>query len=157
MTGTIDLAFPRNPEETVWQVVDWKIHVPAGGPGRAQYDAQLRLYAKAVLAGISPCERVETALVGPHAELPVPEPEDRCMELVLDAMKPLLAALLQGGAPPPEVGLVLGDDLEAELVWEQQRVAVLDGPAEDVDGWVVFGSEVQAETVLEALGARDPA
>lgn len=152
VTGTIDLAFPLNDLETEWQVVDWKIHVPPGGPAREQYDAQLALYAKAVLAGVSPCERVRTALVGPHAELPPAAPEDDSLELVLDSMRPMLAALLAAGAPAPEVGVVIGEDLEAELVWEAQRVAVLDGPAEAVAGWTVFGGDVGAEAVLGALG-----
>ena len=151
VTGTIDLAFPLDDAETEWQVVDWKIHVPQSGPAREQYDAQLALYAKAVLAGVSPCERVTTALVGPHAELPPAEPEDDSLELVLDSMRPLLAALLKAGAPAPEVGVVIGDDLEAELVWEAQAVAVLDGPAEEIRGWTVFGGDVGVEAVLEAL------
>ena len=62
-----------------------------------------------------------------------------------------MAALLKAGAPAPEVGVVIGDDLEAELVWEAQAVAVLDGPAEEIRGWTVFGGDVGVEAVLEAL------
>ena len=155
VTGTIDLAFPLDEGETRWQVVDWKIHVPSSGPSRSQYDGQLALYAKAVLAAVSPCTHVETALVGPHTQIPAPAPADESLELVLDSMRHLLKALLSAGATAPEVGVVIDGGPEAELLWEQARVAVLDGPAEEVEGWTVFGSDVKPAEVLGALGVLD--
>jgi len=154
VTGTIDLAFPLDEAETRWQVVDWKIHVPSSGRGRTQYEAQLQLYAKAVLAGVSPCEAVDTLLVGPHQELPPAPPADDALDLVLDAMRPLLEAILAGGASAPEVGVDISEEIEGELVWEEARVSVLDGPAEEVDGWTVFGSDATAAEVLAALGVE---
>lgn len=153
VTGTIDLAFPLDDAETRWQVVDWKLHVPESGAARDRYDEQLRMYARAVLAGVSPCEQVETALVGPFAELPPPQDTADSLELVLDAMRPLLRAILAAGAPEPAIGVVLADsDVEGELVWEDKRVAVLDGPAEAVEGWTVFGSGVDADEVVRRVG-----
>jgi ATP-dependent helicase/nuclease subunit A len=165
LTGIIDLAFPLDEAQTHWMVIDWKSTLPPQGhPARGVYQRQLELYAQALIATVAPCERVTTALVGPHPELgqdALPE-----LDLVFEELGPVVQRLLDAGAPPPVTGLALGEPVvgEAELAWPELQVClVVDHEDQDVAGvralgWTVVsadsgqvGWELQAGARLQAL------
>ena len=146
VSGRIDLAFPIDAFRTHWVVVDWKSDLPPPGtPAWRNYERQLGWYAKALLATVSPCERVETILVGPHPELGVPEPVDVALDLVAPELVDGLRRLLEAGAAVPNVGVDHEEPIVAtsELSWDGAKVALCVGqPSEDVQalrrlGWRV--------------------
>lgn len=146
VSGRIDLAFPTDASRRTWVVVDWKSDLPAAGTsGARNYERQLGWYAKAVLRTVSPCEEVETVLVGPHPELGPPPSPAHVLAEVLPELAPGLATLLDRGIPTPRVGAELGEPVvaRAELAWDEHRVALCVGqPEAEVEalrgmGWAV--------------------
>ncbi|MEM1414823.1 MAG: UvrD-helicase domain-containing protein [Myxococcota bacterium] len=166
ITGTIDLCFPRDEARERWVVVDWKSDLPAAGTTlRRQYEAQLELYAKALLATVAPCASVETVLVGPHPEL-APEPAEEALANVLPEHRRLLQELLDAGAPVPRVGAEVGEPIvaELELAWDEAKVG-LGVDLEDAErdavtqlGWrvVAANDENARQAVASALGLALP-
>ncbi len=159
VSGRVDLAFPTDPSRTHWVVVDWKSDLPPRGtPAWRNYERQLGWYAKALLKTISPCEHVETVLVGPHPELGEPDPVDAALEWVRPELVEVLQALLQAGASVPDIGADVGEPVvaTAELAWEDQKVALCIGePEEDVTalrrlGWTVVALEAEGVTWASA-------
>lgn len=163
VSGRIDLAFPTNASRTHWVVVDWKSDLPAKDtPAWRNYERQLGWYAKALLKTVSPCEHVETVLVGPHPELGEPEPDQAALAFVMPELVDGLQRLLDAGAPIPAVGADIGEPVVAtpELAWEEARVALCVGePDEDVAalkrlGWKVVAVEPEGVTwASEAMDA----
>ncbi len=164
VSGRIDLAFPTDASRTRWIVVDWKSDLPARDtPAWRNYQRQLQLYAKALLATVSPCEHVETILVGPHADLGAADHADEAVAEVLPELADGLRALLEAGAPVPRVGGDAGDPVVAfaELAWDEAKVALCVGqPEEEVaalraQGWSVASAQPEgvswAEEALDAL------
>lgn len=162
VSGRIDLCFPTDGSRRSWVVADWKSDLPPrDSPGWRNYQRQLAWYAKALLATVSPCETVETVLVGPYPELdragdghadgqPMDADSDgitatRALAEVHPELAPGLQALLDGGVAAPRVGADVGDPTAAvaELAWDAARVALcLASPAHEVaalraQGWTV--------------------
>lgn len=162
VSGTIDLCFPANAERTRWVVVDWKSDVPpVDTPAHRNYERQLALYAKALLATVAPCEHVETLLVGPYPELGVPDPAEHAVAMVVGPLKAGLQGLLASGVPVPQVGLDIGEGMViSELAWGDRRLAVLlDPPVADVDelqreAWTVLAVDTSVLTWSEGLIER---
>jgi len=158
VSGRIDLAFPTDESRARWVVVDWKSDLPARGtPAWRNYQRQLSWYAKALLATVSPCEEVETVLVGPYPVLgDGPGPAERVGQ-VLPELAPGLTALLDRGLPVPRVGADVGEPIVAlaELAFDEARVALCVGqPEEDVadlrrQGWKVVAVEPEGLTWSE--------
>lgn len=125
--GVIDLCFPEDMERKSWVVVDWKSDLPpVGHPVRAKYEAQVAIYARAVLATISPCEKVRAVLVGPHAELPSEPEEETVVSDVHPELRAGLQALLTAGAKVPRVGVDVGVPVIAnlEVAWEDDKAGL---------------------------------
>ncbi|MCA9572162.1 MAG: PD-(D/E)XK nuclease family protein, partial [Myxococcales bacterium] len=123
--GIIDCCFPTDERRTDWVVVDWKSDLPPpGSPARANYERQVQVYARALLATVTPCERVEALLVGPHDELGTPSAAEQALEVVDSRLRPVLDALLAEGVAVPEVGVEWEGGL-VELRWTDPELAVL--------------------------------
>jgi ATP-dependent helicase/nuclease subunit A len=131
--GVIDCCFPVDAERKRWVVVDWKSDLPApGSAAHKNYERQISLYARAVLATVTPCEHVETLLVGPHPELGLPEPEDIALDAVEEELRPVLERLIARGVAAPVVGTEL-EGIPVELLWEDKGlVLVLDADTDSV-------------------------
>jgi ATP-dependent exoDNAse (exonuclease V) beta subunit len=150
VSGRIDLAFPTDASRRRWVVVDWKSDLPARGTAAwRNYERQLGWYAKALLQTVSPCEEVETVLVGPHPSLgDGPSAAERVAQ-VLPELAPALAALLDEGVEVPRVGADVGEPIVAlaELAFDAAKVALcIDPPDDDVadlrsQGWTVVVSD----------------
>ena len=160
VSGTIDLCFPTDASQSTWVVVDWKSDLPPEGTaGRRNYERQLAVYAKALIATIAPCTHVETLLVGPYPELGGPGARDIALAEVAPALRSGLAGLLDRGVPVPLVGLDLEGGAIGELVWETEMAAVLvDAEPGDVAalrraGWRVHAADAQELTWAEAAVA----
>ena len=142
VAGTIDLCFPLDAQRRRWAVFDWKSTAPPpGSPQRARYEAQLAQYAKALLKNVGDIVVEVAEIVGPHHELgPVTTIDEQLAE-VPERWRAAVTAVVARGAPLPDVGVDLEEDLAAvaELAWLEQKVAV--------------GIEVDA-TILVALQAR---
>lgn len=158
VNGVIDLCFPVDPERQKWVVVDWKTDRPKpGSPGERSYEAQIALYARALIETRvgRRIEDIRTVLVGP-----VDAPDAfALLELVDPAVREDLEAAMAEGAPPPDlVGAEAGEG-QAELVWEDVRVALLlgeqTGAREELEreGFQVFHAP-EAGPAPEALWAR---
>ncbi len=150
VSGRIDLAFPVDARRTHWVVVDWKSDLPVQGTrGWRKYQRQLGWYAQALLKTVSPCEHVETVLVGPHPAL---GPGATAVDVLVEVHPELAAGLrqmLHVGLPLPRVGADVGEPIVAvaELAWDAERVALCVGiPQPDVaslraQGWRVVACD----------------
>lgn len=162
ISGTIDLCFPLDESRREWAVFDWKSRVPAkDDPLRDRYEAQLRRYGEAVIAGMEGVKVTRLEIVGPYPELGVQaEPDDVLVDVRGD-LRDALAALMQRGAPMPGVY----DDVvnaanepiaSPDLSWAHVKLAVVVDAAPDVVaalnaiGWTVHGA--LDETVAQLLG-----
>lgn len=162
VSGTIDLCFPLDPERRRWMVVDWKSDVPPrDSPAYRNYQRQLGLYMKALLATVGPCTDVEPRLVGPYAELGGATAAEHALEQVTSALKAPLEALFAEGVPIPSVGVDVGGDMVlCELAWMDTKVAVvLDPDQQEVDslereGWMVLAVDTGDLTWVEQLVTR---
>ena len=139
VAGTIDLCFPVDVARTRWVVIDWKSKVPGVGTAlRAKYEAQLDLYARALLHtmdSVGSIADVQTAIVGPYPELQAVvaaagEHDDAAAELLVDApanLRPMLTQLIELGHELPELDSDLDDDLPAvgDVVFRAARVALV--------------------------------
>lgn len=154
VSGRIDLAFPTDASRRHWVVVDWKSDLPAHDtPGWRNYERQLGWYAKALLKTVSPCEEVETVLVGPHAALPEAIDAADLLADALDELVPGLVALLDAARraghplPIPSVGADVGEPIvaQAEVAWSERRVALCVGrPRDEVEALRAQGWQVVA-------------
>jgi ATP-dependent helicase/nuclease subunit A len=123
--GVIDACWPLNPERTRWRVVDWKGDLPPVGTAlRRAYERQLGIYARALLATVSPCLDVERTLVGPHPEIVEESPEESVLAATHPALRPGLVHLLGEGYPLPLAQTEVQPGRSAALVWNHTRVAV---------------------------------
>ncbi len=169
VTGVIDLCFPEDEARTRWVVVDYKSDLPAqGSPLRARYEAQLRIYAEALLSTVAACEHVEAVLVGPHEALPARSSRELVSEEVDPALRAGVSRLLAAGATLPRVGADVGEPVIAslELAWIDEKVGLgldlleTERAALAVAGWTMTEADTaevgwarKAEAALrEALG-----
>jgi len=157
VTGVIDLCFPEDASRTRWVVVDFKSDLPAeGSPLRARYEAQLRLYAQALLSTVAACEHVETVLVGPHEALPS-SPRASVNDEVAPELRGAVSRLLSVGARLPRVGADVGEPILAnlELAWDEARVGLgLDLLDEERAALTAAGWTVHHADTAEAGWAR---
>jgi ATP-dependent helicase/nuclease subunit A len=168
VTGVIDLCFPEDASRKCWVVVDWKSDSPAlGHPQRAKYEAQLALYARALIATVAPCESVRPVLAGPFPVLsedadPAEEARAAVVAAAAAAVRPMLEQLLEAGAPLPAVGADVGEPVitELELAWESEKVGLaLDRAPDDEaalrgEGWnLVSASHADAASIERAGSA----
>lgn len=141
VAGTIDLCFPVDVARTRWVVIDWKSKVP--GPGtalRAKYEAQLMLYARALLHtmdSVGSIDDVQTAIVGPYPELQAVaaaagevDGASAVDEVLLDApatLRPFLTQLLDSGHDVPELDADLDEALPGvgDVVFRSRKVALV--------------------------------
>jgi ATP-dependent helicase/nuclease subunit A len=168
VAGVIDLCFPEDASRKRWVVVDWKSDSPPEGhPHHAKYQAQLALYAQALIATVAPCESVRPVLVGPFPtlsadEAPAKEARDAALTAAADAVRPMLELLLEAGASLPAVGVDVGQPVitELELAWEDQKVGLaLDCAPEDEaalcrDGWTLVSAARADAASIERAGAE---
>lgn len=133
IAGTIDLCFPTDTTRRSWVVVDYKSDVPPrGSPEHAAYEQQIAHYARALIANLvdHDVEIVERHIVGPHPSIGV-DARARALQEVEPSMAPALEALLDAGAPVPDVGMDVGADEiigQLELSWEDQKLGLLVDP-----------------------------
>ena len=159
VSGTIDLCFPSDPGRKHWVVVDWKSDVPpTGTPAHRNFGRQLQTYAKASIATVTPCEEVETLLVGPYPELGAPDLGEGAMAEVAGPLKAVLERLLAAGVPAPRVGADIGTPMVmAEMAWIDRQICVLlDGHDGEVgaleeEGWTVYSADTSGLTWAEAI------
>jgi len=141
VAGTIDLCFPVDVARTRWVVIDWKSKVP--GPGtalRAKYEAQLMLYARALLHtmdSVLSIDDVQTAIVGPYPELQAVaaaagevDGASAVDEVLLDApanLRPFLTQLIDSGHELPELDADLDEALPGvgDVVFRSLKVALV--------------------------------
>lgn len=149
VSGIIDLCFPVDESLSRWVVVDWKSDLPPkGSPGWRNYQRQLGFYARALLGTVAADATVETLLVGPHAELGAPDALEVALEEMPTEIAEYFADLVARGVPIPEVGVDAGEPraVVAELVWRDERIAVLLDEALDEEsalraqGWRVLNA-----------------
>jgi ATP-dependent helicase/nuclease subunit A len=161
ISGTIDLVFAVDDARKEWVVFDWKSHVPPEGDRlRERYREQLKKYAEALVKTVDGAQVTQMEIVGPYPELGETPPLDVGLEDISGALRAPLLDLVSRGAPWPkvwmEVELSADRAPEADLVWEEQRIAIArDWPDEDVEalrarGWTV-ALELD-ETIARALG-----
>ncbi len=160
VSGIIDLCFPTDDTRRTWVVVDWKSNLPPQGtPERASYEKQLAYYAKALIAAVTPCESVETVLVGPHPELLTQTSLEDALEMVDPDLSDVLARLVADGAAVPDVGIDIGEPVVGvlELAWPELGFGVsLDATAEMIagmeqEGWTVFDARTNHPTWTERV------